>query len=206
MTIHPAKKQDIPQVVKVHLDAFPGFFLSVLGPGFLRQLYLGFLSHPQSQLLCAYDEQGQVLGFVAWSNDLSGFYSWLIKRKLPAFAFYALGALIKRPTALMRLVRALLKPGESKREEAYAELSSIGVDPKAGGQGVGRALIEAVKNAVDYQQNAYLKLETDAKDNESVNAFYARNGFVLARQYETREGRLMNEYRFRPENSEAFTP
>lgn len=203
MIIRTASKEDVPQVVKVHLAAFPGFFLSILGPGFLRQLYLGFLSHPQSQLLCAYDEQGQVLGFVAWSNDLSGFYSWLIKRKLPQFAFYALGALVRKPAALMRLVRAFLKPGQSKREEAYAELSSIGVDPKAGGQGVGRALVEAVKNTVDYQQNAYLKLETDALDNEAVNAFYVKNGFVQASQYRTPEGRLMNEYRYRPQKSEA---
>ena len=42
----------------------------------------------------------------------------------------------------------------------------------------------------------YINLETDACDNDAVNNFYLRNGFQLARNYVTAEGRKMNEYRY----------
>ena len=50
---------------------------------------------------------------------------------------------------------------------------------------------------MDFAKYAYITLETDAVDNEEVNRFYQKNGFTLARTYETREGRKMNEYRYR---------
>lgn len=43
---------------------------------------------------------------------------------------------------------------------------------------------------------AYIKLETDADDNEKANSFYQKNRFRLDHVYETPEKRRMNEYRF----------
>ncbi|WP_305016831.1 hypothetical protein [Mycobacterium tuberculosis] len=45
--IRPAQASDIAQIVQVHLQAFPGFFLTLMGPRFLRLLYSGFLNHPK---------------------------------------------------------------------------------------------------------------------------------------------------------------
>lgn len=97
----------------------------------------------------------------------------------------------------MHLIKAFLKPGDSKREERYVELASIGVDPAIKSKGVGSKLIDALKAQVDFNTYAYITLETDAVDNEGANHFYKKNGFKLERKYETSEGRKMNEYRYR---------
>lgn len=96
----------------------------------------------------------------------------------------------------MRLVRAFLKPSESKREEKYVELASIGVAPNVKSKGIGSQLIDALKAQVDFEKYVYITLETDAVNNDEANHFYKKNGFVIEREFETNEGRKMYEYRW----------
>ena len=51
-------------------------------------------------------------------------------------------------------------------------------------------------SVIDFSKYSYITLETDAVDNEAANKFYQKNEFVLARTFETRQGRKMNEYRY----------
>lgn len=202
MQIKSVAKQDkliINEIVDIHMATFQGFFLTFLGKGFLRQMYSSYCSHDESNLLAALDEKGRPVGFLAYSANLSGLYKYMIKTRLIAFAWYSLGAFIRKPKVFMRLVRAFLKPGESKREEAYVELASIGVSPAAKAKGIGSALITHLKQQVDFQKYAYITLETDAVDNDIANGFYVKNGFALHRTFTTNEGRKMNEYRYRNE-------
>jgi ribosomal protein S18 acetylase RimI-like enzyme len=189
-------KDAVSEVVNIHLDTFTGFFLTFMGRGFLKQMYRSYITHAQSDILVA-TEQGKVLGFLAYSSDLSGLYKHMIKKRLIPFAWYSLGAFLRKPKVFFRLIRAFLKPGESEREEGYMEITSIGVSPEAKNRGLGSALIEDLKKRVDFSQCAYITLETDAVNNEAANAFYQKNGFTLARSYETHEGRKMNEYRWK---------
>lgn len=76
------------------------------------------------------------------------------------------------------------------------ELASICVNPKIGRHGVGSLLIQHLKDITDFTSYTYINLETDACNNDAVNHFYVRNGFELAREYVTAEGRKMNEYRY----------
>ena len=94
-------------------------------------------------MIVAKNEHG-IVGVLAYSEDLSAFYRYLIKNRLIPFAWYSLGAAIRRPSAMVRLIRAFLKPGETKREEKYVELSSIGVSPEAKGQHIGSKMIDKV--------------------------------------------------------------
>lgn len=184
----------INEVVEVHMESFQGFFLTFLGRGFLRQLYRGFAEHLDSGLLVA-QKDGKTIGFLAYSSNMSAFYKFLVKKHLTAFAFYALGGFIRKPTVFFRLVRALTYSKEAKREEDYIELSSIGVSPSGSNAGVGSGLIAMLKQRVAESPATYIKLETDAIDNEKANKFYQKNGFVLDHVYETQEKRKMNEYR-----------
>lgn len=189
-------QRELDDVVRIHMETFTGFFLTFLGKGFLKQMYKGFITHKNSGLIVAKSEKG-IVGVLAYSEDLSAFYKYLIKTRLIPFAWYSLGAAIRRPSALIRLIRAFLKPGETKRMEKYVELSSIGVAPEAKGQHVGSKMIDKLKEAFDSEKFAYINLETDAVDNEGANIFYVKNGFVLTREFETPEGRKMNEYRWK---------
>lgn len=185
----------IKQVSSIHVETFDGFFLTFMGEGFLTQMYKSYCEYNDSGVLVAFDND-QPIGFLAYSGNLSGLYKYMIKKRLIPFAWYSMLAFFRKPSAFMHLLGAFLKPGESKREEAYVELASIGVSPKVKSHGVGSKLIDVLKKKVDFLKYSYITLETDAVDNEAANKFYLKNGFVLEREYTTREGRKMNEYRF----------
>lgn len=96
----------------------------------------------------------------------------------------------------MRLIRAFLKPGETKRPEKYVKLASIGVSPDRKGKGVGSELIDELKSIVNFEKYEYINLETDAVDNEAAIKFYEKNGFVREKMFYTNEGREMVEFHF----------
>ena len=194
-------KSVVKEIVNIHMDTFTGFFLTFMGRGFLQQMYSSYITHFESGIYIA-SLNGKTIGFLAYSKNMSNLYKFMIKKKLIPFAWYSLGAFIRKPKAFMRIIRAFLKPGESKREEKYIELSSIGVLPTEKSKGVGSLLISKLKEDVDFNAFEYIALETDAENNEAANKFYLKNGFTLAREYQTREGRKMNEYRYRKEKDE----
>lgn len=187
--------QYINDIVEIHMETFAGFFLTFLGRGFLKTLYRGFMEHPHSGIILAVEDD-KPIGFCAYSEDLSGFYKYLIKRKLLLFAWYAAGAFFRNPRVLFRLLKAFSYSRESKREELYIELSSIGVLPNVKNKGVGTKLIKMLCNISDTSRFVYIKLETDKDNNEGANHFYQKNGFILVHTYETIKGRRMNEYRY----------
>ena len=189
------EKETIKQVVQIHLDTFPGFFLTFMGRGFLKQLYLSYCKHSESGLLVAFEKDTPV-GFLAYSGDYSGLFKYMIRTRLIPFAWYSLGAFFRRPKTFARILRALGKSSETKREEKYLEIASIGVKPNLRSKGIGSSLMNSFKNCVDFSKYEYINLETDAENNEAANRFYIKNGFVLFRSFETKQGRKMNEYRY----------
>ncbi len=193
--ISNSDKETINDIVSIHLDTFKGFFLTFMGRGFLRLMYRSYVEHNSSGVLVAFEDE-KPIGFLAYSGDLSGLYKYMIKKRLIPFAWYSLGAFFRKPTVFMRLIRAFLKPGETKRIEKYVELASIGVAPEIKSKGVGSQLIDTLKASVNFDEYSYITLETDAVNNDAANHFYKKNGFVLEREFETNEGRKMFEYRW----------
>lgn len=189
------EKSLINEVVTIHLNTFTGFFLTFMGRGFLNQMYRSYCDHMESGLLVA-EENGNAVGFLAYSGNFSELYKHMIKTRLVPFAWYSIGAFFRRPSAFMHIIRAFLKPGEAKRKEKYVELSSIGVDPHSTSKGVGSKLIDELKKRTNFNKFDYITLETDAINNEIAISFYEKNDFAKERMYETEEGRKMFEYRF----------
>lgn len=188
-------KEYIKDIVSIHLSAFQGFFLTFMGRGFLTQMYKSYCEHDESGILVAF-ENSKPIGFVAYSGDMSGLYKSMIRKRLIPMAWYSTGAFFRKPKAFIRIIRAFLKPKEAVRNENYVELSSIGVSRTAQSKGIGSMLIDKLKETVDFGKYAYINLETDALDNDYANAFYLKNGFLPEREFETHEGRKMNEYRY----------
>ena len=187
-------------IAQIHQVAFPDFFLTQLGISFLTTLYKGYIEDQLSGLIVAENENNeQILGFIAYSEDYSRFYSELKRKHLLKFAICSLGAAIRHPSFIKRLLGAFKKSEAVKRPEKYVELASIGVLKSVQGEGIGKKLIDYLVSNVDFQKYDYINLETDAVNNDKVNSFYKNNGFKLHREYTTAEGRLMNEYRLRPE-------
>ncbi|WP_165062712.1 N-acetyltransferase [Adlercreutzia sp. ZJ154] len=198
--IRSDERGKIGEIVAIHLEAFPGFFLTFMGNGFLRQLYSSYCDHADSGLLVA-EKDGKLLGFLAFSTNYSEFFKYMIRTRLVAFAWYSVGALIRRPSAFARIAAAFLKPSEVKREEKYVELSSIGVSPAFNSRGIGSRLIDELKNRTDFNLYDYITLETDSIDNDAAIHFYEKNGFVKHREFYSNKNRKMIEFRFYNANS-----
>ena len=192
-----ADRKQISTMAILHQKAFPSFFLTQLGLPFLRTLYEGYLDDKDSGIIAA-EEEGKLKGFIAYSNDYPRFYKGLIKHKMIRFAWCSLLAAIRHPSFAKRLLGAFHKSDSVVKTEKYVELASICTDPALEGQGIGSALIQYLVSKVDFNAFAYINLETDADGNDRVNRFYRKNGFILARQYITPEGRKMNEYHYTP--------
>jgi ribosomal protein S18 acetylase RimI-like enzyme len=184
---------DVEQVVALHMRSFPGFFLTFLGPRFLRLMYRGIAEDEGGVMLVA-DSGGAIEGFAAGVKQQSGFYSRLLRRAKWSFAFAAASAVLRRPTVVPRLFRALRRPAESVESAAEACLMSIAVDPARAGGGVGKALANAFCDEMARVGAPAVCLTTDRDGNEAVNSFYERLGFTLVRSFRTPEGRWMNEY------------
>ena len=199
ITVKELKKvntDNIREISELHKRAFPSFFLTQLGEPFLQALYSGYMEDMNSGIIVAEDDN-EIVGFIAYSNDYPQLYKGLIKKHLIKFAFCSLGAAIRHPSFIKRILGAFKKSESVIKEEPYVELASICVDPKLENQGTGTELINYLKDIVDFNAYAYINLETDADGNDVVNKFYKKNGFKLARQYTTAEGRRMNEYRYK---------
>lgn len=197
--IQTLNSEYIKAIAKLHRRAFPTFFLTQLGVPFLKTLYIGYMEDKNSGIIVAEDD-GKLVGFIAYSNDYSGFYKGLIKNHLIKFGLCSIGAAIRHPSFVKRLLGAFKKSELVVKAERYVELASICVDPMIESKGVGSMLVEYLKGIIDFSTYAYINLETDAEDNESVNKFYLKNGFRLERTFLTAEGRKMNEYRYRRAN------
>jgi ribosomal protein S18 acetylase RimI-like enzyme len=184
----------VAEVVAVHLQSFRGFFLSSLGPRLLRLLYREILKDQRQVAIVAESPFGPVAGFAVGVTDQTGFYSRLARRRWPAFAAACIGRAARSPSIIPRLLRAFNRPSSSKVAAAPALLLSIAVRTDHRRCGVGSLLLDGFLSRMRRRRAAAVCLVTDAEANDAANALYQRKGFHIARVYETREGRRMNEY------------
>ena len=186
---------DLDGVVAVHCAAFPGFLMTLLGPGFLRSYYQTVLDCDDAIFLGRFDDAGRLQGFVAGFARPASFYAMLAKRKrrmLVAAAFH----LLRRPALWARVLEnaGATSQRATENEPGAAELASIAVLPGAQGKGHGRALIEAFLSAARPLGATRVDLTTDADGNDGVNRLYASAGFQRSGVSTRRGGRRMNHY------------
>ncbi len=200
--IRAATCGDFQEIVLVHQAAFPGFFLTQLGPAFLRAYYeLIFQFHGGILLVAECD--GKVAGFVAGFLNPAQFYRELSRRKL-RFALPLLLSVLKRPGNLVRILERVRRVKQVEPPSgADCELSSIGVSPQFTGMGIGKQLVRAFLEEAFSRGATGVYLTTDAVNNEAVNAFYQKLGFRLTKTFTTAEGRQMNEYIFHLREGES---
>lgn len=190
----PLDAADVPRCADLHVHAFPGFFLSALGPAFLREFYAGHLADPDAVSVVATDADGNVLGVVVGSSRPSAFFRRLLFRRWYAFAMASVGLVLRRPTVVPRLARAVMYRGYSPSDMAGALLSSICVDPKMQGLSIGSRLIADWTVELVRRGKTRAYLFTDRDSNDLANAFYVRAGWKKESSFLTREGRGLNCY------------
>jgi len=193
--MEPIRRDHINDVVRVHMEAFPTFFLTFLGPGFLKQFYRSFTEDPKGVGFVAKDpDSGSLLGVVVGPENPTGYFKRLLKRRWYAFCLASITAVLRKPSVVKRLFRAVFYRGATPEGPPRSLLSSIALSPTAQGKGIGKALLAAWLEEVAQRGSTGAYLTTDAQDNEATNAFYCRTGWKLESTYTTPEGREMNRY------------
>jgi ribosomal protein S18 acetylase RimI-like enzyme len=193
--LRAASQQDVPEIVAVHLRAFPGFFLTRLGPRFLAELYQGFIQDPSGIIFVACDNDA-VVGFVAGTDSPEGFFGRLLRRRGARFLLAAASAFVSAPLLVgHRLARAVVYRGERPSSvQRAALLSSVGVNPQASGTGIGRRLVDAFCDEALRRGVQHVYLTTDRDQNVLANRFYANCGFTLESSFRRPGNRWMNRY------------
>jgi len=192
--IRKMENRNVHKVSSVHIASFPGFFLSSLGPKFLSYFYTGIVSAQEGIAYVYLNEGSQPAGFVAGTINPRGFYKRLLRRDWLKFACVSILPIMKKPTIVPRIARALFHPSGNPPGYDVAGLFSIGVLPELQGSGAGKKLVQAFLQEAKQRGCLRVFLTTDRDNNDAVNAFYARLGFAIEKQYVTPEGRRMNEY------------
>ncbi len=193
--IRPMVYVDVESVVNLHVRAFPGFFLSFLGPSFLREFYRSFTRDSNGVAFVAVeDANNQIIGVIAGPVVPDGYFRRLLVRRWWAFCLASFWAVLRNPRIIPRLWRAVFYRGEPPAGMPRALLSSIAVLPDAQNRGVGQLLVKAWVDEVRKRGATGCYLTTDAENNDAINRFYEKAGWNRSETFVTPEGRKMYRY------------
>lgn len=193
--VMPMSQKHIDSVVAIHMASFPDYFSTSLGGRYIQVVYEEILKWPEHVAFVVLDRSsGEVVGFINGFTRQTRFYSHMARKRWLNVAVACMGAVLSRPTIVLRLFRALRYPQKSREASAEALLLSVAVLPASSGYGVGRALVEAFLQEMKERDVPAVCLTTDRENNERTNRFYQKLGFSIARTFTTAEGRAINEY------------
>ena len=188
--------EDLPGIVTIHQSAFSNFFLTRLGDEFLSRYYALVLNYSAGIVLVS-ERCGVLDGFACGFVEPPEFYR-LMWRKRGIFVLPALSALVRQPSLATGMLYGVqrIQTSASMGSARSCELASIAVAPEAGGNGLGKALLQAFVVQARSMDAQCVYLTTDADGNDSANALYRQAGFQHTRRFLQRKGRWMNEYVF----------
>ena len=186
MIIRNAEIEDLNEIIDVHMTSFGGFFLTKLGPLFLRELYGCFIYKESGIMRVVTDEEGKVVGFSAGTTTPEKFFFELKKEKGINFFLCSIPGLLKNPALVIKKIwGAVFYNGDTTTSlESSALLSSIAVKPEMSGQSIGKKLIVDFESQIIKKsmcRNIYLI--TDKYGNNKVISFYKNLNYQVESQF-----------------------
>lgn len=191
MHIRKVKVEDYNSLAEIHKIAFPNFFLTTLGIGFLKTYYLHSLQTEGSIALCVENDRKEMQGFVVGCFESRGFHKRVFFSSPISFVSSLIKSIILNPKIVIRLLKNVEKKASVADDKNYSELLSIAVRPDQGGKGIGKILIVSFENEIKVNGGKKIALTTDYSGNESVISFYEKNGYFKAFEFIAYPNRLM---------------
>jgi colanic acid biosynthesis glycosyl transferase WcaI len=191
-TVRVAEARDLDAMVALHVAAFPEFFLTSLGPRFLREFYGGLLLRESGiALVCVC--RSTIVGLAAGPVAPRGYFRSLLKTRGLAFALAASHAALRNPLKVIpKLIGAITYRGDvHDAPDGACLLSSLCVAPSFQGRGLAGRLLEAFCDVARLRDATAVYLTTDADENVGPLRVYARSGFSEHARLRRRDGRLM---------------
>jgi ribosomal protein S18 acetylase RimI-like enzyme len=184
--------RDIDAVVALHQIAFPDYFLSLMGKGFLRQYYSEFVSGDTVRGFVVSGADERIVGFAVGVFDSDAFYRQLYRHRFLGLSRAALIALFHRGAPLWRQLltrvphirRALAslagprtRPARTQEMGPATRLLAIAVSPDSRGQGVADALVQKLCMALRDVGALTIGLSVKAENGRAIR-FYLRTGWT----------------------------
>lgn len=164
----------------MHIQGIPTGFISSLGQEFVAALYEAIAEDKNSFGFVAIEDD-KVLGFVAFSINLSRLYKYVALKKGFKFIF----VLAKRmlfSRVIKKIWDNLFYPSKMKKMNLPdAELLSIAIVPDGRGRGIAKQLVDAGFEECRKRRIEKVKVLV-AADNEAANKLYKKCGFELNTQ------------------------
>ena len=175
LSVMPLRPCYASAVARLHIDGIPTGFISSLGLKFVSALYEVIAKDPNS-FGCVGVDGDEVVGFAAFSTNLSGLYKQVIVQKGAPFAF-----VLARRMMSLRVIRKVFEnlfyPSKMKTLKLPdAELLSIVVAPEGRGRGLAQRLIQTGLEECRKRKIDTLKVLV-ADFNKPANQLYQKAGF-----------------------------
>jgi ribosomal protein S18 acetylase RimI-like enzyme len=169
------------EVAALHRDSLAEDFLPSLGLNFLETLYRGMIGLELAWGWVAL-EDGQVVGFVAATDDSRRLFGQMIRRRPLALSWSVARALLRRPRLLFPTLETFLYPSREGKDSTPAELLVIAVRGGRRSTGVGASLVGRLDETMASRRLVSYKVTVRA-GNEGANRFYRKLGFALSRSF-----------------------
>lgn len=192
-----ATEEQVGDMARVHLAAFPGEYLTSLGPKVLIPFYRFYIKRGSGIALAAVDNSGRILGFVVGGDpglraQFLRKYAYTVAKAITANLFRHRNVWTQSLFHLQRGLRSLprrIRAGFSgARDESceflspsptgtWSTLLSICTHPDARGRGVGSALMVGFEQ--ESRGRGYLAMRLSVhNDNEAAIQLYRKNGWI----------------------------
>lgn len=171
------EKEDIWDIVDVHIDSFPKYFLTEMGRAFLKTYYRSYLFHDSFIAICVEDSRGVICGFCFGTTKSSGYSRRLIIGSIFSYAVLGVLLLATKPISLYHIYRNFSKTGDKDEKRDYAEILSLGVTSSHQGKGLGRKLVERFEGCLLEKNLDKVSLTTDLDNNDNAKRFYDALGY-----------------------------
>lgn len=189
-----ATRNDLFSVTRLHISAFPGFFLTSLGAPFVRTMYKAFLLN-RNGIFLVNGQQDALNGFAVgtYAGADKATDRRLALKLLPEFIWTLLPAVLRNPVVVFRRVvgQFLANDVAPSIPQGAAVLRSIGVAATHRGQGTAGALLRAFEQRAYDKGAACVALTTDVFDNERAINFYRKHGYRIEQEFKQDNRRAM---------------
>lgn len=158
----------------LHAETITDGFLTSLGTGVLTEFYRSIAALPQSFLLVA-ERRGEVVGLIAGSIDTGRWTKAFLAKRAWRLAPYAPRVVARK--SFFRKVRETLSYSEkvSAPDLPNAEIMNFCIAPGHQGQGIGRALFDALNAAFADRDISSIRIVTGGAQRRA-QAFYTACG------------------------------
>jgi ribosomal protein S18 acetylase RimI-like enzyme len=141
--IEPARRQDIPQLARIHAQALPDDFLPSLGVDFLTRVYYPAALADLSATTLVRRHAGRTVAFITVASDAQAFAHRILRQRFGSLIYYAMRAAFRRPLHLFRSLEVAAAASRGTATSVGTEIVFIAVHSDFQGQGIGPALVQA---------------------------------------------------------------